>query len=487
MMELASGLAHGFTTLLSPLVLASCLLGLVTGIVAGSLPCLSPAGALALQAPVAAYIGLSFGAQSPAVFVVAFAYGTLYGRALAAINQSTPNNVESASLPKGERRGLFATLLVGVVVTAAVAVFITSFGRYITMQLGPAEMVGLLVFLLLGGAAFGRGSAVSALAMIVLGLLLGLVGTDIETGEARLTFCIGALEDGLGGTSVALGLFVIANVIDDLSRTRTSIEPAATAAPERPVRGLWPTAILAAFAGFLPTNGATFATTVSTARPGLTPSLFDPAGQGSVTDTLRAAMLSDIRLSVSLIPAFLLLLPVDAMTPFLSNIIHAQAMLMGGKDVMANLIPIAWLVFATLILAHVVPLIAVMRLVAVRWRPITIDARIVAVLLVAAACFVMWQLHDEDALAHICIMLAFGLVGYAMIRAGFDRSLMFFAFVIAMRFEENIRRSLLISRGDLTMFMQRPISAGLLLAGVLLFVAARILRRPRLDYARRPT
>ena len=171
-------------------------------------------------------MGLSFGVQSPAVFVVAFAYGTLYGRALAAVNQSAANRADSASLPKGERPILFATLLAGVVVTAAAGVCITAFGHPIAMQLGPAEMVGLLVFLLLGGAAFGRGSAASALAMIILGLLLGLVGTDIETGAARLTFGIGALDDGLGGIDVALGLFVIANVIDDLSRTRTSSGPA---------------------------------------------------------------------------------------------------------------------------------------------------------------------------------------------------------------------------------------------------------------------
>ena len=89
-------------------------------------------------------------------------------------------------------------------------------------------------------------------------------------------------------------------------------------------------------------------------------------------------------------------------------------------------------------------------------------------------------MHDENALAHVCIMLAFGLVGYVMIRAGFDRSLMFFAFVIAERLEENIRRSFLIARGDLTMFMQRPISAGFLFAGVLLFLIARTLRHRRL-------
>jgi putative tricarboxylic transport membrane protein len=334
------------------------------------------------------------------------------------------------------------------------------------------------VFLLLGGAAFSRSSAASALAIIVLGLLLGLVGTDIETGAARLTFGIGALDDGLAAIDVALGLFVIANVIDDLSRTRTSGAPA-TAAPERPARSPWTAAILAVLAGFLPTNGATFATTVSAARSRPTASLLDPASQDSATDMLRAAMLSDIRLSVSLIPVFLLLMPVDAVTPFLRGIVQAQAMIMGGKDVMANLAPIIWLVCATLILARLVPLIIVMRLRTVRWRPITIDARVIAPILVVAACVASWQLHDDFAVVHVCIMLGFGLVGYAMIRVDFDRSLMFFALVIALRFEENIRRSLLISRGDLTTFMQRPIAAALLLAGVLLFVIVRTLRDRR--------
>jgi putative tricarboxylic transport membrane protein len=479
MMELVSGLAHGFATLLSPLVLAAGVLGLVTGIVAGFLPCLSPAGALALQVTLGALMVVSFGVQSPAVFVVAFAYGTLYGRALAAINSSTPDEADSASLPKGERPILFASLLANIVVTAAVGVFIAVFGRGVGIQFGPPEITSLMVFLLLGGAAFGRGSAASAVAMVVLGLLLGLIGTDIETGAARFTFGIDALDDGLGRIDVALGLFVIANVIDDLVRRRRSSEPTAAATPERPVRGFWSTTILAVLAGFLPTNGATFATTVSAARSRPAASPFDPASQGSVAHMLRAAMLSDIRLSTSLIVVFLFLLPVDAVTPFLRNIVYAQAVMTGGKDVMANLTPIVWLVFATLIVAHVVPLIIVMRLAAVHWRPITIDARIVAPILVAAACFVSWQLHDEYAVVHVCIMLAFGLAGYAMIRSGFDRTLLFFALVIAMRFEENIRRSLLISRGDPMPFLQRPIPAGLLLAGVLLFVVARTLRDRR--------
>jgi len=452
-MELMSGLAQGFTTLLSPLVLAACVLGLVAGIVAGFLPCLSPSGALALQGSLAGSVAVSFGVRSPAVFVVAFAYGTLYGRALAAINQGAAGLADRPPLASSERPRLFATVLAGVVVSAAAAVFTAGIGRDIVQEFGPFEIVGLMLFLLLGGAAFARGSAAGALAIVVLGLLFGLVGTDIASGTARLTFGIERLEDGFGVVEVALGLFVVANIIDDLIRPRTSAQPATVAAPERPAYGVLPAAIVAALAGFLPTNGSTFATTVGAARSRPASSMLDPARQGSVVDTLRAAMLSDIRLSVSLIAIFLLLLPVDAATPFFYNVVFPQAALMGGKDVMTSVAAVGGLVFATLILAHVVPPIIVSYLAAFRWRPISIDARIVAVVLLAAACLEFWPLNGAGVIAHICIMLAFGAIGYAMLRGGFDRSLMFFSLVIALRLEENIQRSLLVSHGDVAVFL----------------------------------
>jgi putative tricarboxylic transport membrane protein len=471
-MDIVAGLAYGFTVLLSPSVQIACVLGLVGGVAAGFLPGISPAGALALAASLLGAVLVSFGVQSPVVFAVAFAYGTLYGRALAAINFNASAAADAGPYPKSERPVLAAALLASIVIAAAAGIFVAAGGAGFALSLGPIEIAALVVFLLLGGAAFGRGSTASALAMVVLGLLFGLVGTDLETGIPRLTFGITALEDGLGVLEVALGLFVIANVIDDLVRAMTPRQPTA-AASDRPVRDLWPSMILAVLAGFLPTNGATFATTVGARRARPAADLFDPASQNSVSGIIRAAILSDIRLSVSLIVLLLLYIPSDVVTVLLRDAVYGQAMLTKAT---VDPTPIVWIVCATLIVAHIVPLIIVTRLATARWRPIPIDVRIVGPLLIAACCFLTSQMH-ESVLTGLGIMFAFGLIGYAMIRAGFDRSLMFFAFAVGLALEENIRRSMLIARGDVTVFLQRPISATFLLAGVALLVAVRTWRR----------
>jgi TctA family transporter len=167
------------------------------------------------------------------------------------------------------------------------------------------------------------------------------------------------------------------------------------------------------------------------------------------------------------------LLPVDATTALLRGTVNGQAML---TQTVADLSPIAWLAGATLAFAHVVPLALVAVLARFPWRPIRVDVRVIAPLLALSACVMTWSLHGADWSA-VGIMLIFGLIGYAMIRGGFDRSLMFFAFAVEQTFEENIRRTLLLTRGDATAYLQRPISAVLLLAGILLFVGVRWWRR----------
>jgi putative tricarboxylic transport membrane protein len=470
-MDLLGGFAHGFAVLLSPLVLAACAVGLMTGVVTGFLPGISPVGGLALQVGLLAPLVVSFGDQSPVVIMVACAYGTLYGRALAAINQNACDARDAGPYPRSERRFLIAALLAGIAVAAAAGLLVAAARTALMVSFGPIELSALVAFVLLSGAAFGRGSAASALAMVILGLLLRTVGTDIETGIPRLTFGMPALADGIALLSVALGLFVIANVIDDLVRAKSPRERSADPA-DYPARGFWQSAILAVLAGFLPTNGATVATTVEARRSQPRADLFDPASQSSVAGILRAAMMSDIRLSVSLIPLLLLLAPIDAMTVLLRNTVNVQAIL---TNTASDLTPIVWLVCATLIVAHVVPLIVLARLATTRWRPISIDIRIVAPLLLAACCLVSWQVFDS-ALSAIGLMLVFGLIGYGMIRCGFDRSLMFFAFALGTTFEENIRRSLLITRGDPTATFERPIAAAFLMAGVLIFIVVRARR-----------
>jgi putative tricarboxylic transport membrane protein len=469
-MELVAGWAHGFAALLSPLVLVACLLGLLAGVIAGFLPGLSPVGGIAFAVVISAWLVLAFDPPSPLVFVFAFAYGTFYGRALAAINVNA-SAVNGPAIVQSDRRTLLIIFLGAVAMALAVAPLVASARPLFAGSFGPADVSALLIFALLAGAAFSRGSTACALASIVIGLLLRLVGTDMETGSPRLTFGLSALENGFSGIEVALGLFVIANVIDDLVRT-TSGRAAATVLPAPALRGLWPDGILAVLAGFVPTNGGTFATTANARRKRPAADLFDSASQGSVAAIVRAAMLSDIRMSASLLAIFLWLVPVDAMTVFLRGSVNVQAML---SATVADLTPIAWLVGATLVLSHIVPLIVIARLTRAPWRPIQIDVRVIGPLLVAVACFAAWQGHESGAMA-VAVTLVFGLIGYAMIRGGLDRSLVFFAFAVGAILEENIRRTLLIARGDPTAYVARPISAVLLIAGVLILIAVRAWR-----------
>jgi putative tricarboxylic transport membrane protein len=164
------------------------------------------------------------------------------------------------------------------------------------------------------------------------------------------------------------------------------------------------------------------------------------------------------------------------MTVLLRGIADAQAQI---SNTITNRTAIAWLMAATLVLAHVVPVALVAGLAKVRWRPIRIDVRIVAPVLATAACVVVWWAHDFDPSA-IVVMLAFGLLGYAMVRCGLDRQLLFIAFAFGATLEENIRRALLITRGDALPYLERPISATFLIAGVLIFVVARVWRSRQL-------
>src|SRR5262249_45914530 len=145
-------------------------------------------------------------------------------------------------------------------------------------------------------------------------------------------------------------------------------------------------------AGFLPTNGETFAATVGARRTRDRAGLLDPASQSGTAGILRAALLSDIRLSASLIPLFLWFVPVDAIAVLLRGIANAQAQI---TNAVTDRAPIAWLMAATLVLAHLVPVALVVGLSKVRWQPIRIDVRVVAPVLAIAACFVVWM-QDFD-------------------------------------------------------------------------------------------
>jgi TctA family transporter len=231
--DLIVGLAHGFADLLSPSLIAACIVGLIAGVAAGFAPGLSPAGGLALAIPMAGVAAGLPDARSPVVLLISVAYGTLYGRALAAINANAAVAAASpgALLLRSDLSPVVRALIVAIAVAAGCGMFVAVFGPSLSIAMGPAEMFAIYMFLLLAGAAFARSSTATALAVIVLGLLLGTVGQDIETGIPRFTFGLKPLDGGLEVLVVAVGLFVIANLLDDLIRPETEASPQPGAVP----------------------------------------------------------------------------------------------------------------------------------------------------------------------------------------------------------------------------------------------------------------
>jgi putative tricarboxylic transport membrane protein len=486
-MDFGAALAQGFAILLSPSGLAACIIGLIAGTVIGFLPGISSLGGLALtilllwplQATDAFKEPTSVAAFAGAVFIVSFVYGALYGRGLAAINQraSETRKLVAKDLPN---QSLMIFGVVAGVVVAGVAGMVAA-GWKLQFYLGPAEYASIVIFILLAGAAFSSGSITTALAIAVFGLLLNLVGSDLETGGPRLTFGVPGLANGISPLVVAVGLFGVASAIYGLDQVGVATRGRTMAAPDVPLPKLILKSLIGIPAGLLPTNGAAVVSSVPERRTRSGADPLDPASQTNIGEIVCATIASDLRLSVSLIPVLTLLIGFDAISTLLPNMIFSW----GGRwaapaAVQAAATTKAWLVCATLILLHAMPLTMLAFWKCFRWSPIRIDVRVVAPLILACCCATTYSWNNST--IDIGLMFVFGAIGYFMILANLDRSLLFLGLILGSSFEENVRRAMLIARGDTTVFLTRPISAGFLIAGAVVLVAAlvwRISRRER--------
>lgn len=466
MMDVLPGLTQAFALLLSPPVLTACGIGLLTGLVVGFLPGISPLGGLALACLLVLGLVGVLGPSSPAVLVVAAAYGTLYGRAFAAINLA--DRVNGGAPAAWDRSALLGGLIAGLAAAVAAGVVAAAGGLYVSLVMGPVEFAAAFAFVLLAGVAFGSGSTASAFAMVVLGLLLGMIGEDIETGVPRLTFDLPPLSVGLGMLEVGIGLFVIANALHSYGQAGTDRRQGV--APDSALRGTSRWMLLGVLAAVLPTNGRSASTSVDDRRTQALADPFDPASQKEVPEIVSALMASDVRFSLSLIPLMIYIAPPDVVGALLQKVFSSQEAITGTTRNQATV----WLVCATLIVAHVVPLITLVLPGLARWRPRPIDVRIAAPAIVA--CALVGSYLIDQSLVSLGIMLTFGVLGYLMMLGNFDRSLLFLGFLFATGFEENVRRGLMIARDDATIFLQRPISAGFLIAGVLVLIAVRTWR-----------
>jgi putative tricarboxylic transport membrane protein len=491
-----SDLWYGFGVALEPHNLMWSFFGVLIGNLIGVLPGMGALSAISILLP------LTYTMQPvPAVLMLAgIYYGSQYGGAIGAILLNLPSHPPHAvtcldgypMTRQGRGGAALGITMIASLFAASFGIIVMIFASPLLVQIafkfGPAEIFSIMLLGLLAGSTMARGSPVKGIAMTTFGLLLGVVGTDVNSGVQRFTFGFPELSDRLELVALAMGLFGVADFLTNVNRLEyTGHEAKVRFRDMRPslaelkqaflpmVRGT----LIGTLFGAMPGTGPTITTFVAYAvetKIARNPERF---GHGAIEGVASPEASSHSKTQVDFIPTMSLGIPGDAVMALLLGALMIQGIQPGPQlisqhaDVFWGLIASFWIGNILLFLLNV-PMIGIwVKLLQVPYR----------FMYPAALFFIAIGVYStNDSLFEVGEVLAFGIVGAILLALDFPVATILLGYVLGPLVEENFRRALLLSRGDLLIFVQRPISAVfigacVLLVGFQLFFALR----PRSD------
>jgi TctA family transporter len=489
-MDLMSNLALGFQTAATLQNLFYALGGAILGTLIGVLPGLGPVATIAMLLP--SIYALD---ATPALIMLAgIYYGAQYGGSTTAILINVPGEASSVVTAldgyqmarKGRAGpalaaaglGSFFAGCVGTLVIAAFAPPLTE----LAFKFGPAEYFSLMVLGLIGAVVLASGSLVKAIAMIVLGLLLGQINTDVISGVPRFSFDIPELTDGIGFVTIAMGVFGFGEIISNLGRPAEHREVFT-----KDVKGLMPTkedfkdafpavlrgTALGSLLGVLPGGGALLASfaayTVekkSRGRPGEV-----PFGQGNIRGVAGPEAANNAGAQTSFIPMLTLGIPPNAVMALMVGAMTIKG-IQPGPQVMTSNPELFWGLIASMWIGNLLLVILNLPLIGIWIRLLTVPYRFLFPAILTFCCIGLYTLNNNNFDVYMAVI--FGLVGYVFYKLNCEPAPLLLGFILGPMMEENLRRALLLSRGDWTTFMTRPLSAGLLLAALLMIVVVML-------------
>jgi len=356
----------------------------------------------------------------------------------------------------------------------------------LALKFGPAEYFSLMVLGLIGAVVLAHGSLVKAIAMIVLGLLLGIVGTDVNSGVARFDFGIPELSDGIGVVVVAMGLFGFSEIILNLESTEKR-ELITTK-----LRGMWPTkaqfklaapavlrgTALGSVLGVLPGGGAmlsSFASYSIEKKLAKDPSQF---GKGAIQGVAGPESANNAGAQTSFIPLLTLGIPENAVMAMMvgAMMIHN---IQPGPQVMTSNPQLFWGLVASMWVGNLMLVVLNLPLIGIWIKLLTVPYRLLYPAILLFCAIGVYTVNNTS--FDVMQTAFFGLLGVIFAKLECEPAPLLLGFVLGPMMEENLRRALLLSRGDPTVFATRPISAGLLAAAILLVLVIALpnIRRQR--------
>ena len=487
---------YGFGVALEPHNIMWCFIGVLVGNMVGVLPGMGPLATISILLP------LTFGIKpvGAILMLAGVMYGAQYGGAICSILLNLPCHPPHAvtcldGFPmtmKGRGGAALGITMLGSFIGASFGItemiFLAPVLVEVALKFGPAEICSLMLLGLLAGSTLARGSPLKGIAMTILGLLIGIVGSDIQTGMPRFNFGMLQLADGIEIVALALGLFGIAEFMNsvnqlakvdtqysnvrlrDLRPTKQELKEAAPAI----VRGT----LVGALCALIPGTGPTIASFVAYATEKKISKNPETFGTGNIKGVACPETATHSSVQGDFIPTMSLGIPGDAVMALLLGalIIHGiqpgPRLIIEHADIFWGLIASFWIGNLMLIFLNV-PLIGLwVKMLMVPYRFLFPSALFFICIGVFAA---------KNMLFDVGTTLFFGIFGYLLLLLRFEPAPILLGFVLGPRFEENFRRALVIAHGDINTFVERPISA-VFLALCLLLVGTQIwvrLRGPR--------
>jgi putative tricarboxylic transport membrane protein len=484
-MSMIDNLAHGFNIALSLQNIGLCFLGCLVGSLVGVLPGVGPIATIAMLLPV------TFGIDpvGALIMLAGIYYGAQYGGSTTAILVNIPGEATAvitvldghAMARKGQAGvalgiaaiGSFFAGTVATLLIAALGVPLTG----IALMFGPAEYFSLMVMGLVLAVVLAGGPLAKALAMIGMGVVLSCVGTDIETGEERMTMGLPFLIDGIDFAILAMGLFGIAEIFrnldqgekrDVLRETIGRLLPSwadlkTSAAPI--LRGT----ALGAILGILPGNGAVlgpFASYALEKRLAKDPSRF---GNGAIEGVAGPESANNAGAQTSFIPLLTLGIPPNAVMALMVGAMTIHG-IVPGPQVITRHADLFWGMIASMWIGNLMLLIINLPLIGLWVRLLKVPYRLMFPTILMFCCIGIYSINSQP--SDVMMIAVFGLVGYGFIKLGFEPAPMLLGFVLGNLMEENLRRALVLSHGDLSVLFTRPISAVLLVMSLIVLALA---------------
>jgi putative tricarboxylic transport membrane protein len=485
-MDMVTNLALGFGVALTLKNLGLCLLGCLIGTLVGVLPGVGPIATIAMLLPI------TFGLDpvGALIMLAGIYYGAQYGGSTTAILVNIPGEATSVvtvldghQMARNGRAGAalgisaIGSFFAGCVATIVIAALAAPLTR-VALLFGPAEYFSLMVMGLIFAVVLARGSVIKAVAMVLCGLILSTVGQDLETGADRMTFRWPELSDGIDFTTIAMGMFGFAEILRNLENPETrdvlrnrigSLLPNWDEL-KRSVMPVLRGTGLGATLGILPGNGAVlgpFASYTLEKKIAKDPSRF---GKGAIEGVAGPESANNAGAQTSFIPLLTLGIPPNAVMALMVGAMTIHG-IVPGPQVMEKRPDLFWGMIASMWLGNLMLLIINLPMIGVWVKLLKVPYRMLFPSILMFCCIGIYSVNNNP--FDVMITAFFGLVGYAFLKMGFEVAPLLLGFVLGKLMEEYLRRSILMSRGDWSVFVDvvnRPISAALIAIAVILVV-----------------